>query len=391
MKRSREVVVIVQIACATLSVLFFMVLYKTYRVVSSQRLGLSDRGVIIANLTLPRTTVSNIQFEQSGLEFARRASEESHAEAASVAISAPLTQFTWRMECVPASSNDEGVLAEYRPVSAGYFSVLGVPILRGQCFSDSDRSNPPAVCLINETLARTQFQNGDAVGRRITINQEFQSEVVGVVGDIAAMSPSDAPAPAIYVPFYRMPLNAWFMSVLIRTGGDGVGRAQDYKSRTLERTIHELAPGFAVQVVSMRGIADERSAAEGFRAIVMGAVTLIATMLASLGVYGITAHYVKQRRREIAIQMALGATPSRIILAIELRAIWLAVAGILLASIATYPTLEFLRGQWFGMADLGVSTVTWTASVISILVMLAAYLPSREVIKLTLRDLLTDN
>jgi len=392
MKRSREVVVIVQIACATLSVLFFMVLYKTYRVVSSQRLGLSDRGVIVANLTLPRTTVSNIQFEQSGWEFARRAREEPHVEAASVAISAPLTQqFTWRMNCVPANSSDEGVLAEYRPVSAGYFSVLGVPILRGQCFLDSDRSSPPAVCLINETLARTQFPNGDAVGRRITINQEFQSEVIGVVGDVAAMSPSDPPAPAIYVPFYRMPLNAWFMSVLVRTGGEGVGGAQDYKSRTLERKIHELAPGFAVQVVSMRGVVDERSAAEGFRAIVMGAVTLIATMLASLGVYGITAHYVKQRRREIAIQMALGATPSRIILAIELRAILLAVAGILLASIATYPTLKFLRGLLFGMAGLEVSTVTWAAGVVSILVMLAAYLPSREVIKLTLRDLLTDN
>jgi ABC-type antimicrobial peptide transport system permease subunit len=245
--------------------------------------------------------------------------------------------------------------------------------------------------LINETLARTQFPNGDAVGRRITINQEFQSEVIGVVGDVAAMSPSDPPALAIYVPFYRMPLNAWFMSVLVRTGGDSVGRAQDYESRTLERTIHELAPGFAVQVVSMRGIADERSAAEGFRAIVMGAVTLIATMLASLGVYGITAHYVKQRRREIAIQMALGATPSRMILAIELRAIWLAVAGILLASIATYPALKFLRGLLFGTADLGVSTVAWAAAVVSILVMLAAYLPGREIIKLTLRDLLTDN
>jgi hypothetical protein len=69
----------------------------------------------------------------------------------------------------------------------------------------------------------------------------------------------------------------------------------------------------------------------------------------------------------------------------------LLLAGILLASIATYPALKFLRGLLFGTADLGVSTVAWAASVVSILVMLAAYLPGREVIKLTLRDLLTDN
>jgi ABC-type antimicrobial peptide transport system permease subunit len=289
-----------------------------------------------------------------------------------------------------SSAGDEESFAEYRPVSASYFSVLRIPIVRGRGFSDAENVSVPTVCLINESIAQSQFPNGDELGARITINGQFQCEVIGVVGDVAPASPAEPPAPAIYVPFYQMPGNAWFMSVLARNGNSASTGNQDYMTKTLVRVIRELAPTFPVQVVSMSAIVDERSAVERFRALLMATVSIIAAILAALGVYGITAHYVLQRRREIAIRMALGASPGRIISEIEKRTLRLAFVGLTLAFLVAYPTFKLVKGLMFGVHHLEFAPMVGTAALVLILALLSAYLPSRRTLEITPRRLLED-
>jgi putative ABC transport system permease protein len=376
---SREAIVVIQIACVALSLFCFLLLYGAYRDAVSIALGFEHKGVLVADINVPQSSsISGSRLKAMALDIERRVREHSDTESASIALSAPTTRaLRTSFKVLSGAAGEQTAIAEYVPVGANYFSVLGINVLKGRSFSDSEMNRP--LCLINETLARMLFQDGDELIARLELHGQPPLEVIGIVNDVASRNLGDAPAPTIYIPFGQMPDEAiqGFISLLVRLRESNA--TEEYAARAVTRTIREIAPSFPVEMRPMTEITDRRSSVERFRAFLMGSVSLIAVILASLGVYGITAHYVFHRRREMAIRIALGATANRVIVEVVRRALKLSVLGLALGLAAAYPVFKLIEGFLVGVSGLRFSAIVTVIASVALLAFLSSYVPSRRI------------
>lgn len=212
--------------------------------------------------------------------------------------------------------------AGWQLVNEDYFRAMKVPILRGRAFQHSDRQGIDVV-IVSDTLARRYWPDGNAIGRRLTV-PGFDSEsyerfqqgrprwltVVGIAGDVR-VEPGADPLPEIYLPYFQHATGK--LRVAVRTSV--AGAALD---RGLENAVRSVAPYVPVRLRSYEETLERRLAAPRLRSQLIVLFAALAVVLAAGGVYGVTATWVEQRRREIGIRIAHGAK-SRDVLALFLR------------------------------------------------------------------------
>jgi predicted permease len=229
-------------------------------------------------------------------------------------------------------------------VSAGYFDLMRIPIKRGRAIDESERRGTQAVAVVNEAFARRFWGTSDPVGRHILIH-EVDITVVGIAGDgkYSFLAPLDEPSP----PFVYLPFGQWGHSeVVLHVRADGDPMA-------LAPSIARVVAGVDGRLTAMSPLTLEDSTAVPFLPIRMATLVLsvlggAALVLASIGLYAVTAYTVTQQRREIGIRMALGATPARIVtrfLAHAARYVGAgAIAGAALTSAMVYALAAKLPG-----------------------------------------------
>jgi predicted permease len=235
---------------------------------------------------------------------------------------------------VPAPGEAMTFLANV--VSGGYFDLMGIPIKRGRALETSDRQGTLAVAVVNEAFARRFWGASDPVGRHVRVH-EVDLTVVGVAGDgkYEFLAPLDAPSP----PFVYLPFGQWghYEAVLhVRTDGDPMA---------LVPSIARVVTGVDARLSAMSPSTLEEYTAVPLMPIRLASLVLTvlggaALVLASIGLYAVTAYAVTQQRRVIGIRMALGATPARVVrhfLAHAMRYVGAgAVAGVGLAVAMMY-------------------------------------------------------
>jgi putative ABC transport system permease protein len=275
-----------------------------------------------------------------------------------------------------ASPIGERPHANRRCVSPGYFQTLGVPLRRGRLFNEHDAAGRTPVILVNETLARRHFPNAESIGRRINLEPPGQSPiwrtVVGVVGDVKQARLAEAPFPDIYLPVAQSP--GEFFSLVIRSSIDQVTLGV-----SLRRATRDIDPDVAVGTIrSVRELIATSVAAEHLYSTLLGVSSCVALLLAAGGVFAVMSHAVAQRRDEVGVRLALGATPSQIRSLILGYAARLTIVGLLIGTAAgiivarTISTLLFNRGP----AD---AIVFFAAPALLLLVALTAtYGPARK-------------
>lgn len=360
-------------------------------------LGFEPRGLHIMKLNLPAsifpTTESLSRFQD---ELTRRASTVPAIAEFAITDGIPVNFFGGDAPIVFGSSitieggrrylNAEPADAPLAPnlqrVTPGYFRALGVPVLRGRDFRGSDRPGAPLVAIVNETMARLNWPGGSPIGKRVNFERvrsgrpldEPWTEIIGVVADARRYRLDAPPRPEIYVPFgQKEGVPSWFF---VHARGRAAEGATASALRDLVRSVDPRVPiGDGQTVPEM--IAN-LTATPRYSAALLALFSLISLTLAAVGTYGLGAFAVAQRRREIGIRLALGATPRDVARFIAVRGLLPAACGLVIGAVLARATSGILQGLVFGVEPSDPLIFAAALGVLVTVAALAAYLPARR-------------
>jgi predicted permease len=277
-------------------------------------------------------------------------------------------------------TDGERLITAVRMVSPQYFSTLRIRMLAGRDFATTDDAAAPNVAIINETLAKRFWPGQSAIGKRIEgmdpSHRHFM-EVAGVIADPRNISLQQTPTPEYYIPFEQMPPALWgavqaSMVVVARTAPD-----PSTMDRAMRRAVDTVDPSLPLaSVATMESLVRTSMASARFNTLLLSVFGIAALVLASVGVYGVVAYSVSQRTREIALRMALGATPGVVGAFLVRRAFMSIGLGTVAGVGLSMMTARLLRDQLYGVAPGDVTTLGVVAAVLLGVSIVAVCIPS---------------
>jgi predicted permease len=329
-QRIRNVLVVGEVALSAMLLAGAGLLIQSLYRVHQERLGFTPQELITFQTPLAperrQNTADRLNFTRAMLERLQAAPGVRGVAATNVL---PLTGWS-NLPTQRHGHPDQSIGGmEIRPITPAYFELMGIPVLRGRSFAESDSSAPVAV--INESLARTWWPEGDAIGDRLIVGRfqgrEFGKdsprEVIGIVGDTKT-SLKELPRPTVFVPMTQagaFPPSS--LAWIVRSSGSA-GLAEE-----LRRVVTDIDPGQRIrQLRTMDEIVASSTARSRFDAWLFGLFAGVALALAAIGVYGLLSFSVSQRRQEIGTRLALGAAGSDILRLVLQQGLVLTFAGL---------------------------------------------------------------
>ena len=266
--------------------------------------------------------------------------------------------------------------ANYVPASPNYFSVMGIPLLRGRLFNESDSSSSVPVALISEALAKRYFPNEDPLGRHLTFgfpaNGIVSRAIVGIVGDIHDVSLGEKPGPMLYVPFSQAPLYGGEVVVKSTLSASAVVSA----IRSVTHSIDKNLP--VTDIAPLADVLNASMAQPRFRTLLLGLFGAIALMLAAVGIFGVISYSVSRRTRELGIRMALGAPPGSVLSMILRETLALTLIGIAAGVPCAVVTARLITHLLFNVPPYDPVTLALVSLVLVAVGALASYIPARR-------------
>jgi putative ABC transport system permease protein len=263
------------------------------------------------------------------------------------------------------------------PVSATYFETLRIPLLRGRSFERSDTPDSQPVAVINASLVKLYWPNEDPIGQQIRLAGSRPTEgygpwrtIVGIVGDVKQHGLDQDTPQQIFLPVVQQTRSIVF--AVARTRGP-------VPSSTIEAAIHDLdrsVPVFNDKTVEQ--VMREASSRRRIAMIVLTVFAGVAVLLAAIGVYGVIAQSVAERRQEIGVRMALGATSGRILRLFLRHGLIIVVLGIGCGVVAARAAARSLASLVFGVTVTDPATLGTVAALLTVVTLLACYMPARS-------------
>lgn len=278
------------------------------------------------------------------------------------------------LDTQPLHTDETKIHVEVRMVTPQYFRAMGVPLIAGRFFDERDRNSSPKAILINEKFAREFFTDGQALGRTATIDNkpEFTGEIVGIVGDSRDSSLAEEPAREVFVPYQQMTISG--QTLVVRTKGDPAGYV-----KAVQSAVASVDPGIAVyNVKTMQQQVSDSLSQPRMRSVLLGVFSIAALVLASLGVYGVIACGVAERRQEIGIRMALGAREHELLRMVVGQGLKLTAAGLAIGAVCAALATRLIESFLFGVKASDPATYLGTALVFIAVTAIASYLPARR-------------
>ncbi|MGC2404546.1 MAG: ABC transporter permease [Acidobacteriaceae bacterium] len=323
----RNALVISEVAFALVLLTGAGLLLKSFWKLLEVQPGFSPESVLTAKIDLPSVKYKE-PYQQA--QFVRRLIEQlaslPNAPQAAVSAGLPFSDISdagIRIDGRPISEADSGTTANYYRVTSLYFRAMGIPLIRGRLFTQDDNASTQPVVLINETMARRFFPEGDPIGKRLDIaGPAYLREIVGVVGDVKQASLKAPIAPQVYEPFLQKPADSF--SVIVRSAGDPRPLADAVRQQVL--MLDEDQPISNVRTMEEAVAATETQ--DRFSTFLLGLFAFLALILAAVGIYGVIAYSVAQRTHEIGIRIALGARQSGILALVLIQSLRVVLIGV---------------------------------------------------------------
>jgi predicted permease len=378
----RRTLVGAQVAVSTALLLWSGLFVRSLGRIQDVDPGFDPTGVLLATVTFDRALAR--QDAQLLTELQQRVRDSGGVRSAGLASIVPLAMAGREEFDVSFTGGDAGTSRRTvvaNRLAPGWFDTVRIPIAAGRDFTWDDRDGAPRVAIVNETLAR-QFWNGDGLGKQIVHNRQ-PLEVVGVVRDSKYWTLGETIAPTLYLPFRQG--QAHSMTLHVRTTDPRL------TTRVIVDELQRLAPGLSVEIGAMSDAVAVAVRPARVGAAATGAFGTLAILLSVLGVYGLVSFSVVQRRREIGVRKALGATTKDIGLMILGSMARLTGAGLAIGIGMGALGAVALRGFLFGISPLDPATVAAAIALVTGSALAASALPaltaSRVDPVVTLRDI----
>jgi predicted permease len=339
--------------------------------------GFEPHGVVTASFDTELLGYTASRRHTFITEFLRRASSMPGVISAAVTNIVPLGG-EFHEASAAAENTATSVRVTSASVSPAYFETMRLPLRRGREFSRADVSDAVPVAIVNETLAQRLWPGANAIGKRIHVDgsNEPWREVIGVARDAKYVFLSESPRAAYYVPFGPEAVSR--RSILVRMAGD---------SRTalssLANIAHDLDPNLPLMTLQTlderihRSVDLQRAAASLFS--VLGGLTLL---LAAVGLYGVAAHSVSLRTREVGIRMSLGARAADVFRMIIRENLSLSLVGIAIGIGIGFVGSKILTSFLFGLTSTDPLTFVGGSMILCLVTIVASVIPARRAAKL---------
>jgi len=379
--RLRAGLVVAEIAAAVMLLVGAGLLARTFAELQRVDVGFDTANLLVLRVTPDaaryRTGAQTTGYYGRVLDAIREVSGvESVAAVTSLPMSTIGSEFTrpyW-----PENARPEGnaaAQASIRMATPAYFSTLGLPLIGGREFTGFDDATAPRVVVVNQTLARTAWGGDNPVGRKLVLDYQtgaYPYEVVGVVRDARFDGPRSEPVPEIFIPHAQNPYLV--LNVIARTTLEPLAIAQAARAAALrvdpDQPVHS--------VTSMEQLLGDAVQMDRFSMMLITLFAVGGLVTAAGGVYALLAYTVVQRRREIALRMALGASPRRVARSIVMESLVLAAAGGTIGLAGAAAGSRFARTLLFGVAPQDPVTLTTAVVVLLVVVVAASWLPARR-------------
>lgn len=385
LKRTLNVLVVAEIALACVLLIGAGLAAHSFWRVQQVEPGFNAERVLTMRLQVPEnryTTMSELNgFYQRALE---RLAATPGIEAVALANNLPLSRAN-AIRRLTIEGRSDSVAADFGVVSPAYFRALQLPLRRGRVFTEADTATSAGVVVIDETMARRNFPDADAVGQRLRLGDEGNPwlEIVGVVADSKSNGLEAASYPGIYIPYLQRQailvesLVGRRMTLLIRTASD----PSQYVA-ALRQALREIEPNQAVADVQplAQALTDSVSP-QRFRSVLLSLFALVAVLLAGLGIYGVMNYTVAQRTREIGIRVALGAETRDVLRLVLRQGLTLALTGVTLGVAAALALTRLMKTFLFGVSATDPLTFVGVALLLTFIAVLACWLPARRATK----------
>ena len=379
-RRLRQTFVVAEIALAVVLLVGAGLMLRSFGALQRVNPGYSTNNILTMRLQLPNTTYRD---DEQRIRFFREAisriQEVPGVQSAGAISYLPLsglgagTGFTIEGQPPPPPGRD--YVVDVSVCDNGYFKTMNMPLKSGRFFSERETAEKSNVVIVSESLARTYFPQGDALGKRLVIEMTrptVPTEIIGIVGDVKFRDLTAEPHPTTYWPHPQLAYSG--MTFTVRTAAEPLSMAP-----SVERAIRSLDKDQPVaEVRTMNQWVAKSLAQARFSSTLLTIFANLALALAAIGIYGVMSYAVSQRTSEIGIRLALGATMGDVLTMIVLDGLRLAVFGLsigVLLALGLSRTIAALLYQ-----TTGTDPVTFAAviGVLGAAALLASYLPARR-------------
>jgi putative ABC transport system permease protein len=381
--RLRSLLVIAEVALALVLLVGAGLLIRSFNHLMNVDPGFNPHNLLTVGIRLPGLRYPNEEkiaaFNQQLIE---RVAQLPGVDSVGTVNSLPITGFQAAtgiyIEGRPAATSiSELPLVNQRVVSPSYFQTMGIRIVKGRVFTGEDRRDTMRVVLINETLAERYFAGADPIGKRLKIDSEEApwSQIVGVVGDVRHAGLTERIEPETYVPFTQ---DSWqVMALVVRTTNDPANLAAAVRAEVW--AIDKDQPVFNVK--TMDEILANSLAAQRFNLILLVSFAVVALLMATMGVYGVSAYAVSQRTQEIGIRMALGAQAGDVLKLILYWAMRLMLIGVATGLAAAFALTRLMSSLLFGTSATDPLTFAVITVLLAGVALVACFVPARRATK----------
>jgi len=374
----RNTLVIAQVAGSLLLLVIATQAYRGAQIIISSPAGFRTSHLLMASFNPSLARDSKEQTKQ----FFRRLLDQGRTlpgvKSAALTQAMPMVPASPGIRVIPEgvqlAPGAEGALVFSNTVSDGYFGTLGLPLVAGREFRETDRGDSARVAIINEQFARKYYPNQDPIGKRLQLygtDGPFL-QIIGVARQSKYVFPIEPPLEYLYLPLAQNPSAA--MTLMLETEGPSAAAAEPL--RDLVRRLDSRQPIYGVR--TMEEFFDVRvTKTFGLFIKLLGGLGILGLVLALVGLYGLMAYSVSLRQREIGIRMAIGADPGGVVRMVLKRGMLLAGSGVaiglLLSFAASKPTAAMVNGRGFNWPLVALVTLA-----LLVMAALGAYLPARR-------------